>query len=176
MVTEVLDRPGRESVLKGSRFDPRSRRIPHRRRGLRGSGLWAPHVGESRHADAFCGRYRSHEDLAGWREKTIQYTLPPVTYADELVPSSLLDTTRYVVAGGLVFQPLEQSFLRAWGRLAPTRTIPAPILPERTPIRRTSRSRDAQQHPARPINVGYQDVRFLVVDKVNGKPISSWPN
>ncbi|MFO1459021.1 MAG: hypothetical protein U1G08_06395 [Verrucomicrobiota bacterium] len=176
VVTEVLDRPGRESVLKVRDLILEVDGFPIDVEG----DYEDPDYGHLM-LENLATRTRFAGDTVPmkiWRdgaEKTIQYTLPPVTYADELVPQqSFGHDPEYVVAGGLVFQPLEQSFLRAWGddwrRRAPFRlqfyqnehpsaarpglVMLSSILPD-------------------PINVGYQDVRFLVVDKVNGKPISS---
>jgi PDZ domain len=113
-----------------------------------------------------------------WRdgkEQTVQYTLPAATYADELVPQqSFGREPEYVVAGGLVFQPLEQAFLRAWGddwrRRAPYRLQyyqnehPTPERPSLVMLSTVLPD---------PVNVGYQETRFLVVDKVNGRKIST---
>jgi len=113
-----------------------------------------------------------------WRdgaEKTVQYVLPAAAYADELVPQhSFGHDPEYLIAGGLVFQPLEQSYLRAWGdewqRRAPFR------------LRHYQNDHPTPERPSLvmlsvvlpdPVNVGYQEVRFLVVDQINGRKIAT---
>lgn len=109
------------------------------------------------------------------REQTIHYTIPKAKYEDMLVPTERFDgPPAYVVAGGLVFQPLAQPFLRGWGddwrKYAPFRlqyyqyqdagddrpslVVLSGVLPD-------------------PINLGYQNDAMLVVDKVNGRRIST---
>ena len=64
-----------------------------------------------------------------WRDgKTLSVTLPlpPARYSDALVPDRVFDRSpEYLVAGGLVFQPLTTDYLRSWGeewrRTAPFR-------------------------------------------------------
>ncbi len=113
-----------------------------------------------------------------WRdgkEITVNYTLPKANYHDELVPREMFDhPPEYLVAGGLVFQPLDQPFLRGWGdewrRRAPFRLqhyqndSPTPERPSL--IMLSSVLPD-------PYNLGYQDIRLLVVDQINGRKIST---
>lgn len=113
-----------------------------------------------------------------WRdgaEKTVNYTLPEARYDDELVPREIFGhPPEYVVAGGLVFQPLEQPFLRGWGedwrRRAPFR------------LQHYQNDQPTPERPALvmlssvlpdPANVGYQDVRMLIVDRINGRPVAT---
>jgi len=113
-----------------------------------------------------------------WRdgaEQTVEYVLPVATYSDELLPQqSFGHDPEYLIAGGLVFQPLDQSYLRAWGdewqRRAPFR------------LRHYQNEHPTPERPSLvmlsvvlpdPVNVGYQDVRFLVVDQVNGRKIAT---
>jgi hypothetical protein len=108
------------------------------------------------------------------RELTVEHTLSAATYDEELIPRDTPVAPRYLIAGGLVFQPLEQAYLRAWGddwrknapyRLQhyqyteataarPSLIVLGSILPD-------------------PINLGYQNDARLVVDKVNGRTIST---
>ncbi len=111
----------------------------------------------------------------GAEELTINYTIPKADFADELVPRERPDAPpAYVVAGGLVFQPLTEPFLRGWGedwrKYAPFRlqyyqfsdaaderealVVLSGVLPDEA-------------------NLGYQDASMLVVDKVNGRPIAT---
>ncbi len=113
-----------------------------------------------------------------WRagaEVTIPYTIPTAKFEDMLVPAEVFGAPpAYVVAGGLVFQPLTQPFLRGWGeewrkfspfRLQyfqyqdaaddrPSLVVMTGVLPD-------------------PINLGYQNDAMLVIDRVNGRRIST---
>jgi hypothetical protein len=113
-----------------------------------------------------------------WRdgaETNISYVLPKAQYHDDLVPRELFDhPPEYVVAGGLVFQALDQPFLRGWGedwrRRAPFRlqhyqnSAPTPERPSLVLLSTVLPD---------PVNVGYQDARLLVVDRINGHRIST---
>jgi hypothetical protein len=103
----------------------------------------------------------------------VRYVLPRAEYKTELLPMYVFDREpEYLVAGGLVFQPLSQSYLRIWGeewrRRAPFRlayfTSQSPT-PERPSLVVLS------QVLPDPLNVGYQEYRNIVVDKVNGRII-----
>jgi hypothetical protein len=54
-----------------------------------------------------------------WRdgkEMDLVYKLPRAEYTDELVPSQLFDQDpEYVLAGGFIFVPLSEPYLRSWG-------------------------------------------------------------
>ncbi len=112
-----------------------------------------------------------------WREGkevAVDYVLPKADYQTDLIPKETFDQApEYLMIGGLLFQPLDGAYLKRWGpdwksrapfRLAyydnqsktdkrPGLVLLAGILPD-------------------PVNIGYQDYRMLVVDKVNGKSIS----
>jgi S1-C subfamily serine protease len=111
----------------------------------------------------------------GVAELTLDYTIPRADFADELVPREVFGAPpKYVVAGGLVFQPLAQPFLRGWGeewrKYAPFRlqylqyadapdgrdslVVLSGVLPDA-------------------INLGYQDAGLLAVDEVNGRKIAT---
>ena len=111
-----------------------------------------------------------------WRdgkEMDVVYKLPKAAYADELVPSQKFDQDpEYVLAGGLVFVPLSQSYLRSWG----------PGWRQQAPFRLTyyENGKVAPERPQRvvltqvlpyPANIGYEGLRNLVVDEVNGLKI-----
>jgi hypothetical protein len=111
-----------------------------------------------------------------WRdgkEQDIVYTLPKAEYSDELVPAQSFDQNpQYVLAGGFIFVPLTDAYLRSWGadwqthapfRLAyynldkvtpehPERVVLSQVLPDE-------------------VNIGYESLRNLVVDQINGMPI-----
>ena len=113
--------------------------------------------------------------LRDGREQTISYTIPAAKYEDMLVPAErFAGPPPYVVAGGLVFQPLAQPFLRGWGddwrKYAPFR------------LQYYQYQEAADDRPSLvvlsgvlpdPINLGYQNDAMLVVDKVNGRRIST---
>lgn len=112
-----------------------------------------------------------------WRAgKTIaiEYVLPKAEYSVDLLPMYSFDREpEYLVAGGLVFQPLHQSYLRSygedWRRRAPFRLVyfnnqgPSPERPTLVVL--------SQVLPD-PYNIGYQEVRNLVVDTINGRKIA----
>ncbi len=108
----------------------------------------------------------------------VQYALPRAEYSVDLLPMHSFDREpEYLVAGGLLFQPLTQSYLRGWGddwrRRAPFRLSyfsgesPTPERPALVIL--------TQVLPD-PINIGYQDVRSLVVEKINGRVIRTLPD
>ncbi len=108
-------------------------------------------------------------------ERTIDYVVPAARFADELVPRENFDAPpRYLVAGGLVFQPLAQPFLRGWGdewrKYAPFRLqyyqfADAPDGRDSLVVL-TGVLPDA-------INLGYQDAALTVLDRVNGRVIAT---
>lgn len=112
-----------------------------------------------------------------WRDghlTNVVYRLPKFEYSIALIPASTYDQDpEYLILGGLVFQPLTDSYLQSWGtdwrrrspfRLnyyhsdQPTKDRPALVL--------------MSQVLPDAYNIGYQEQRGLVVDKVNGEPIS----
>ena len=112
-----------------------------------------------------------------WRDGKpldITYRLPKYDYSNTLVPFATYDQEpEYVVVGGLVFQPLTDSYLQSWG----------PEWKRRAPFRLSYYRNDqpTQKRPSLvllsqvlpdPYNIGYQDQKGLVVDKVNGQLIS----
>lgn len=112
-----------------------------------------------------------------WRdgkEQELVYQLPKADYSTSLVPDAVYDEEpEYLVMGGLVFQPLTDAFLRGWG----------PDWKRRSPFRLYYYN---NQHatPDRPslvlmsqvlpdvYNIGYQELKYLVVDAVNGRKIT----
>jgi len=112
-----------------------------------------------------------------WRDgklMNIVYRLPKYDYSVSLVPSATYDQEpEYLILGGLVFQPLTDSYLQSWGN----------DWRRRSPFRLNYYRNDppAKDRPALVVmsqvlpdsyNIGYQEQRCLVVDKVNGKTIS----
>jgi hypothetical protein len=111
-----------------------------------------------------------------WRdgkEMDLVYKLPKAAYSDELVQSQLFDQSpEYVMAGGFVFVPLSEPYLRSWGadwrQHAPFRLgyyendKVTPERPQRVVL--------AQVLPY-PSNIGYESLRNMVVDEINGLKI-----
>ena len=112
-----------------------------------------------------------------WRDghqTNITYRLPKFDYSVSLVPAATYDQDpEYLIVGGLVFQPLTDSYLQSWGtdwrRRAPFR------------LNYYHNDQPSKERPALVLmsqvlpdayNIGYQEQRGLVVDKVNGQRIS----
>jgi hypothetical protein len=111
-----------------------------------------------------------------WRdgkEMNITYTLPKAEYSDELVPAQSFDQDpQYVLAGGFIFVPLTTAYLRSWGA----------DWQSRAPFRLAYYTVDkvTPEHPERvvlsqvlpdEVNIGYESLRNVVVDQINGMPI-----
>jgi hypothetical protein len=108
-----------------------------------------------------------------WRdgkEMDITYKLPKAEFSDNLVPNQSFDKDpEYVLAGGFVFVPLTNAYLRSWG----------PSWRQRAPFRLFYYNMD-KVTPERPqrvvlsqvlpdeVNIGYEGLRNTVVDEING--------
>jgi hypothetical protein len=108
------------------------------------------------------------------RMEEIRFPLPSADQAVDLVPENLFDREPpYMILGGMVLQPLTEPFLRSWGqdwqRKAPFRL--AYYAKENPTTDRPSLVVMSLVLPD-PFNIGYQDYRFLVVDRVNGVKIN----
>ncbi|MEW6305172.1 MAG: hypothetical protein AB1705_16980 [Verrucomicrobiota bacterium] len=107
------------------------------------------------------------------RELDVEYELPLADYYFENLPNEEFDRApQYLLVGGLLFQPLSEPYLRRWG----------PDWRQRAPFRllyyaNEPKPRDRDEIVALslvlpdPVNLGYQDYRYLVVDEVNGQKI-----
>jgi hypothetical protein len=115
-----------------------------------------------------------------WRDGKqldVTYRLPKFEYTNSLVPAAVFDKEpEYLIVGGLVFQPLTESYLASWGNEWKRRA------PFRLNFYRNETT--AKEHPALVMlsqvlpdsyNIGYQEQRYLVVDKVNGQPVHYLP-
>jgi hypothetical protein len=111
-----------------------------------------------------------------WRdgaEVEVTYRIPKAEYSVKLLPDNLFDQEpEYLIAGGLVFEPLSIPYLRSfggdWKRSAPFRLN---YYSNDSPTKdRPSRVLMSMVLPDR-YNIGYHDLRYLVVDKVNGQKI-----
>jgi hypothetical protein len=112
-----------------------------------------------------------------WRNGTevaVEYKLPKADYKTDLIPKEVFDEApEYLMVGGLLFQPLDGAYLKRWG----------PDWKQRAPFRLAYYDNEAKtdKRPGLivlaailpdPVNIGYQDYRMIVVDKVNGQPVS----
>jgi hypothetical protein len=115
--------------------------------------------------------------LQVWRDGKmieVEYRLPKYDYATTLVPFASFDREpEFFILGGLVFQPLTDPYLQSWGpewrRRAPFRLChyrEEPATKERPGLVLLS------QVLPDAYNIGYQEYKCLVVDKVNGQRIS----
>jgi hypothetical protein len=105
--------------------------------------------------------------------RDVSYTIPQADFSKQLVPHAIFDQEpEYVMLGGLLFQPLTEPFLQSWGadwaRKAPFRLSYAaqekPTKERPSIVILSSVLPDA-------VNLGYQDARYMMVDKLNGQPI-----
>ncbi|HTG43038.1 MAG TPA: hypothetical protein VK633_00780 [Verrucomicrobiae bacterium] len=107
------------------------------------------------------------------KEMMIDYILPRADYNVELVPLAVYDQEpEYFLMGGLLFQPLTVPYLQSWGadwnRKAPfrlsyaTREQASPDKPSYVVLSTVLPD---------PFNIGYQEARYLIVDKLNGKDV-----
>ncbi|MFN0066679.1 MAG: PDZ domain-containing protein [Limisphaerales bacterium] len=123
----------------------------------------------------FAGEAVKLKILRDGQEQETEYRLPRAEFTNELVPREAFGRDpEFLIAAGLVFQPLNQPFLRGWGD----------EWARRAPFRLTYFQND-QPTAGRPAlvllsnvlpdtaNLGYQTARFLVVDKINGRTIGT---
>ena len=111
----------------------------------------------------------------GGKPLDITYRLPKYEYSHSVVPFGVYDQPpEYLILGGLVFQPLTFPYLQRWGseweRRAPFR------LTYYTPDEATKEQPSIvvlSQVLPDPYNIGYQDQRYQVVQKVDGRPVAS---
>ena len=112
-----------------------------------------------------------------WRAghaQDVVYRLPKAEDAARLVPEAPFEQEpEYLIAGGLVFQPLTKNFLRGWGQ----------DWERRAPFR-LAYFRNQEPTPERPAivilsqvmpdlyNIGYQDSRQIVLEKLNGQKVN----
>jgi hypothetical protein len=112
-----------------------------------------------------------------WRDDKlidVTYRLPKFEYTNSLVPYAVYDQApQYLIVGGLVFQPLTDSYLQSWG---PEWRQRAPFRLNYYNYQEPTKSRPAlvilSQVLPDPYNIGYQEQNGLVLDKVNGQRIN----
>ncbi len=110
--------------------------------------------------------------------QTLEVTLahePPKAYVSE--PYVIDEAPRYYVVDGLIFEELSRQYLKEWGgdwaKTAPQRLVyldryQSTLAPE-------GRKRIVILSQVLPVasNVGYDDLKYLVVTNINGMPINS---
>ncbi|HBR95373.1 MAG TPA: hypothetical protein DEA90_14525 [Opitutae bacterium] len=107
--------------------------------------------------------WRDHQEL------TIDYILPRAAFEKDLVPQHLYDQApEYLIAGGLLFQPITGPYLRTYGKNKPLLLDYYSYqaeLPERHGlVILSSVIPDDYNH-------GYESIRQLIVDRINGQTI-----
>ncbi|WPJ96875.1 hypothetical protein SH580_04040 [Coraliomargarita algicola] len=109
-----------------------------------------------------------------WREQqelTVDYILPRADFTKDLVPERLYDQApEYLIAGGLLFQPITGPYLNTYGKNRPLLLeyySHHAELPERNGLVIVS------SVIPDPYNRGYESVRQLIVDRINGQIIHS---
>ncbi len=109
-----------------------------------------------------------------WRdgkELTVDYPLPAANFEKDLVPDAEFDQApEYLVAGGLIFQPLTGPLLAAYGKNTP-------FLMRYYDYQRPVEDRDSlvvlSGVMPDPYNRGYEDARNMIIDTINDQPITS---
>src|SRR6266571_645244 len=108
---------------------------------------------------------------------TVAVTLKRMLAQDDRIPPYVFERgPDYAVVGGLVFQDLTGPHLSTWGdwsRRAPPRLLVAYDREGQEPWPERPRIILLTSVLPDPANLGYQDQRDLIVDKVNGKPVGS---
>lgn len=107
----------------------------------------------------------------------VPLTLRPMAPEQEKVPPYQFGRgPDYVIVGGIVFQELTRPYLGAWGdwsRRAPPRLLVALDREGAVPDPAAPRIVLLASVLPDPANLGWQDLRDLLVSKVNGRPIGS---
>ena len=109
-----------------------------------------------------------------WRDNqeiTVDYILPRAAFEKDLVPDEIYDQAPdYLIAGGLLFQPLTGPYLNAYGKNKPLLLDYYSYyaeLPERDGlVILSSVIPDNYNH-------GYEGIRLLIVDRINGQTINT---
>ena len=156
----ILSTDGFEIESDGSYLDPTYGYLPFGNLSTRGK---------------FAGDSSTFEIWRDGKSLSIALSLPRASYADALVPDRVFDRSpEYAVAGGLVFQPLTADYLRSWGpewrKSAPFRLryyLHQSPHPERPHLVMLS------QVLPDPFNLGYRELAFRMVDRINGESIAS---
>jgi hypothetical protein len=115
--------------------------------------------------------------LRDGQRSTVAVTLKRMLAQDDRIPPYVFERgPDYAVVGGLVFQDLTGPYLSTWGdwsRRAPPRLLVAYDREGQEPSPERPRIILLTSVLPDPANLGYQDQRDLIVDKVNGRPVGS---
>jgi hypothetical protein len=107
----------------------------------------------------------------GAQALNIDYSLPRAQFEKDLVPAEAFDQApEYLIAGGLLFQPITGPYLKAYGKNKPLLLDYYSYnaeLPDRSKLVVLSTVIPD------PFNRGYEDIRQLIVDSINGHPIDT---
>ena len=107
-----------------------------------------------------------------WRDQSmhrIAYTLPRAQFSKSLIPSERYDAPPdYLVAGGLLFQPLNGPLMRALGKNKP---ILLDYYNDRPPLEERDGIVLLSMVLPDDYNRGYEDIRYIMVDQINGQVI-----
>ncbi len=127
---------------------------------------------------SFTGQKLPVKIMRDGQTQTLEMTLShqsPLSYVSE--PYVIDHPPRYFLADGLIFQELSRQYLKEWGgdwqKQAPQRLVyldryQSTLVPE-------GRKRIVILSQVLPVasNVGYEELKYLVVTNINGKPINS---
>lgn len=104
--------------------------------------------------------------------KSIQIDLDKTTNVFDLVPLEFNTLPRYYIIGGLIFTPLTINYFKAWGDNW-TKDAPEKLLALWYPDLSTEGQEVVLLHKvlAYETNTGYQDLRDVVITKVNGEKV-----
>ena len=141
---------------------------------------------EGKYVDPHYGRLsmnglatRAHPAGAGipirlWRdgaEQTVDYVLPRADFDKSLIPEERYDAPpQYLIAGGLVFQPLNGPLMKALG---PNKPILLDYYNSRPPL--DNRQGLVLLSGVLPddYNRGYENLHYVLIDQINGQTIHS---
>jgi hypothetical protein len=103
------------------------------------------------------------------RELTVDYILPRAAFEKALVPEHLYDQApEYLIAGGLLFQPITGPYLNTYGKNKPLLldyySYDAELPDRHGLVILSSVIPDNYNH-------GYESIRQLIVDRINGQTI-----
>lgn len=109
-----------------------------------------------------------------WRdgaEQDVNYKLPRADFDKDLIPEQRYDAPpQYLIAGGLVFQPLNGPLLQSLGKNKP-------VLVEYYSQQKTVADRSGLVLLSGVLpddyNLGYEELRYALLDEINGRKIES---
>lgn len=111
------------------------------------------------------------------KPKSLDVTLERKDPGEHLVDPYMYDRgPKYVIMGGLIFQELTQAYLQSWGdkwdTRAPFKLVHAQAHPEIYEDEGRKKLVFLSQALRTPSTLGYEDLGFIIVTKVNDQPIS----